>query len=169
MCLLRVLRPYIGEDPKCRESGHLAADTTKSCRSLHSSQTGLAGSSNFLTVGPLVGCSQMCRVFLSLPPSNASCSSCSVSSGTSRRSPEDSLTRCEDGSDGTTHRVDEEFPCGPILMDDPQPRRPAGHRQDFLTARNDREGEIPGSRIPCGTRVRVSLGVVLGCAHHTCG
>ena len=75
--------------------------------------------------------SRTCRVFPSLPPSNASCSSCSLSSGTSRRSAEDSLTRCEDGPDGTTHRVDEAFSCGPILMDDPEPRRPASHRRFF--------------------------------------
>ena len=44
------------------------------------------------------------------------------------------MTRCEDGPDGATHRVDEEFSCGPILMDDPEhhgPRRPTVHRQGF--------------------------------------
>ena len=33
-CLLRVLRPYNGKGPKCRESGRLAADTTESSGSL---------------------------------------------------------------------------------------------------------------------------------------
>ena len=38
----------------------------------------------------------------------------------------------------------------------------------FSVAGNSREGEIPSSPIPCGTRVRVSLGLVPGCARHTC-
>ena len=38
-CLLRVLRPYNWEGPKCRESGRLAVDTTKSSGSLHPFQT----------------------------------------------------------------------------------------------------------------------------------
>ena len=38
----------------------------------------------------------------------------------------------------------------------------------FLVAGHSREGEIPGSRILCGSRVLVSLGLVPGCAHHTC-
>ena len=37
-CLSRVLQPDIGEGPKCRKSGHLAADTTKSFGNLHSLQ-----------------------------------------------------------------------------------------------------------------------------------